>query len=173
MSVDDDDCDSSALSLVEKATFVVVVFCLCPPFPVRPIEIEKETDFSNDREGNQLTSNRLTKKISIKTAVVVFCPSLEATFSAPSLMYPIAEIRFTFADLTPSNRLHTIFYAPLIVAGLRRPSACRGRGETCSLFAPSPSLALPFSQIPMEKDDSAFSRSFFSVFSSSGAASTR
>ena len=40
MSVDDDDCDSSALSLVEKATFVVVVFCLCPPFPVRPIEIE-------------------------------------------------------------------------------------------------------------------------------------
>ena len=41
MSVDDDDCDSSALSLVEKATFVVVVFCLCPPFPVRPIEIER------------------------------------------------------------------------------------------------------------------------------------
>ena len=55
-------------------------------------------------------------------------------------MSPIAEIRFTFADLTSSNRLHTIFYAPLIVAGLR-PSACKERGETCSLFAPSPSLA--------------------------------
>ena len=63
MSVDDDDCDSSALSLVEKATFVVVVFCLCPPFPVR--RLRGNGLFPPTVEGRKggrkgLTSNRLT-----------------------------------------------------------------------------------------------------------------
>ena len=39
MSDDDDDdcCDLALLLWRKKATFVVVVFCLCPPFPVRPV----------------------------------------------------------------------------------------------------------------------------------------